>query len=130
MKKIILVLAAIGIIIISAVTFLTTRSYEPTQLMKLKEKYSHKDSSSVDHSQFAVLQKKFNSPQEVTQACISCHNGTDSQVMKSNHWNWESVEYVEGRGIVYLGKKNAINNFCIGVEGNEQSCAKCHIGYG
>ncbi|MGE5845783.1 MAG: tetrathionate reductase family octaheme c-type cytochrome, partial [Ignavibacteria bacterium] len=31
--------------------------------------------------------------------------------------------------IVYVGKKNAINNYCIGVEGNEQSCAKCHIGY-
>ena len=50
--------------------------------------------------------------------------------MKSNHWNWESAEYIKGRGVVYLGKKNAINNFCIGVEGNEKSCAKCHIGFG
>ena len=50
--------------------------------------------------------------------------------MKSNHWNWEREEYIEGKGIVSVGKKNAINNFCIGVEGNEQSCAKCHIGYG
>jgi octaheme c-type cytochrome (tetrathionate reductase family) len=31
---------------------------------------------------------------------------------------------------VYLGKKNAVNNYCIGVEGNEKSCAKCHIGLG
>jgi octaheme c-type cytochrome (tetrathionate reductase family) len=50
--------------------------------------------------------------------------------MHSNHWNWEREEYIEGRGIVYVGKKNAINNFCIGVQGNEESCAKCHIGFG
>ena len=50
--------------------------------------------------------------------------------MEGNHWNWEREEYVEGRGIVYLGKKNALNNFCIGTHGNELSCAKCHIGYG
>ncbi len=130
MKKIILVLAAIGIIIISAVTFLTTRSYEPTQLMKLNEEYPKKDSTSVNHRQFAILQKKFHSPQEVTEACISCHTKRDIEVMNSNHWNWERAEYIEGKGIVYIGKKNAINNFCIGVEGNEQSCAKCHIGYG
>lgn len=50
--------------------------------------------------------------------------------MKSSHWNWEREEYVEGRGVVSIGKKNAVNNYCIGVEGNEQSCAKCHIGFG
>jgi octaheme c-type cytochrome (tetrathionate reductase family) len=50
--------------------------------------------------------------------------------MKSNHWNWEREEYIQGRGIVYIGKKNAINNFCIGTKGNEESCAKCHIGFG
>ncbi len=48
----------------------------------------------------------------------------------SNHWNWEREEYIEGRGIVSIGKKNAMNNFCIGTQGNEKSCAKCHIGYG
>jgi len=130
MKKIVITLVMAGLVIISAVTILQDKNQEETGLTILKEKYSHKDSSSVDHTQFAELKKKFNSPQEVTEACISCHNGRDSEVMRSNHWNWESAEYVEGRGIVYLGKKNAINNFCIGVEGNEQSCAKCHIGYG
>ena len=50
--------------------------------------------------------------------------------MHSNHWNWEREEYVKGRGVIYLGKRNAINNFCIGTRGNEESCAKCHIGYG
>lgn len=98
--------------------------------MKLKEKYSKKYFPSVDHSKFTSLQQKFSSPQQVTAACISCHNKRHQEVMQSNHWNWEREEYIEGKGIVYLGKRNAINNFCIGTQGNEESCAKCHIGYG
>ena len=130
MKKIIITLALLGLVLVSTVTFLKTKSYEPTLESKLKEKYSEKTSPSVDHTKFAVLQKKFSTPQEVTAACISCHNGRAAEIMKSNHWNWERAEYIQGRGIVYLGKKNALNNFCIGVQSNEQSCAKCHIGYG
>jgi octaheme c-type cytochrome (tetrathionate reductase family) len=129
MRKIILVLSVIGLMVVIAFGTLTKRDYEPTNLMKLKEKYSKKYVPSVDHSKFAVLQKKFTSPQQVTETCISCHNERHTEVMQSNHWNWEREEYVKGRGIVYLGKRNAINNFCIGTQGNEESCAKCHIGY-
>jgi octaheme c-type cytochrome (tetrathionate reductase family) len=130
MKKIVLVLTLFGIIILAAVAFLKTGSYEPTQLMKLKEEYPKKYSPSVDHKKFAVLNEKFSSPQEVTETCISCHTERHLEVMQSNHWNWEREEYIEGRGIVSIGKKNVVNNFCIGIEGNEQSCAKCHIGFG
>ena len=130
MKKIFLILTIIGILIAAAVAFLTTENYEPTPLMSLKEKYPKKYSPSADHKKFVILQEKFSSPHEVTVACLSCHTETHKEVMQSNHWNWEREEYIEGRGIVYVGKKNAINNFCIGVEGNEQSCAKCHVGFG
>lgn len=130
MKKILLLLILIGLLIVSAVSMLSSNETDLTQLALLKAKLSKKSTPSVDHTKFAVLNKKFNSPQEVTEACISCHTERGKEVMQSNHWNWEREEYVEGRGIVYLGKKNAINNFCIGVEGNEQSCAKCHIGFG
>jgi octaheme c-type cytochrome (tetrathionate reductase family) len=109
---------------------LIQKDFEPTTLMRLRDIYSKKYPPSVDHTKFAVLQQNFNSPQDVTKICMSCHNLTAHQVMNSNHWNWEREEYVQGRGIVYLGKKNAINNFCIGTKGNEESCAKCHIGYG
>jgi octaheme c-type cytochrome (tetrathionate reductase family) len=107
-----------------------TNQQEPTNLMQLKEKFSRKHQPSVDHSQFAVLQKNFASPMQVTEACISCHNKRHTEIMQSNHWNWEREEYIEGRGVVYIGKKNILNNFCIGVRGNEESCAKCHIGFG
>jgi octaheme c-type cytochrome (tetrathionate reductase family) len=130
MRKILLTLSLLALVIISAVSILTTKSYEPTNQMKLIEKYSQKTAPSVDHKKFNQLQKDFSSPHEVTEACISCHNRRHIEVMNSNHWNWEREEYIEGRGVVYVGKKNAINNFCIGIEGSEQSCAKCHIGYG
>lgn len=130
MKKIVVILGFISLLIVIAVGTLSQKEFEPTTLMKLKNEYSKKLPPSVDHSRFASLQQKFTTPQEVTQACMSCHNLTAHQVMNSNHWNWEREEYVQGRGIVYLGKKNAINNFCIGTKGNEKSCAKCHIGYG
>ncbi len=130
MKKIVIPLMLIGLLVISAVSFLSSKGTQPTKLTLLKSRLSKKSPPSVDHTKFAILQKKFNSPQEVTEACLSCHTERGKEVMQSSHWNWEREEYVEGRGIVYLGKKNAINNFCIGVEGNEQSCAKCHIGFG
>lgn len=130
MKNIVLILAVIGLAIIIAVGTLSQKDIEPTKLMNIKEKYSKKHISSVDHSKFEILQQNFTSPQQVTATCITCHNKRHTEVMNSNHWNWEREEFVEGRGVVYLGKKNAINNFCIGTQGNEESCAKCHIGYG
>jgi octaheme c-type cytochrome (tetrathionate reductase family) len=113
-----------------AVGTLSQKDIDPTTLMKLRDKYSKIEKPSVDHSKFTLLKQKFTSPQELTKACMECHNMTAHQVMNSNHWNWEREEYIEGRGVVYLGKRNAINNFCIGTKGNEKSCAKCHIGYG
>ncbi len=130
MKKILLFLVILGILIASAVSILSSKVSEPVQLSILKTNLAKKSLQPADHTKFPVLQKKFNSPREVTGACLSCHTERGKEVMHSNHWNWEREEYVAGRGIVYLGKKNAINNFCIGVEGNEQSCAKCHIGFG
>ncbi len=110
MRKIVLILAFFGLLILIAVGFFSQKDYEPTTLMKLKEKYSQKVNSSVDHSKFTSLQQNFSSPQQVTATCINCHNKRHVEVMQSNHWNWEREEYVEGREIVYLGKKNAINN--------------------
>jgi octaheme c-type cytochrome (tetrathionate reductase family) len=130
MKKIVIILVVFFLAIVSAVLFLRTNETQQPLTVQLKEKYSKKHIPSVDHSKFTSLQKNFAHPQEVTEACITCHTERHKEVMKSNHWNWEREEYVKGRGIIHIGKKNAINNFCIGVEGNEQSCAKCHVGFG
>ena len=85
---------------------------------------------SVDHGSFPQLQQEFKSAHDVTAACISCHTGRADEIMKTNHWMWERIEKLDGRGEVALGKKNILNNFCIGVSGSENSCTRCHIGYG
>ena len=130
MKKLIVVLSTLALLVIIAVGSLLSQDVEETPLAKLKEQYPKKVIPSVDHSKFAILQQKFTSPQAVTKACLTCHNLRHKEVMASNHWNWESEEYIEGRGIVNIGKRNLLNNFCIGTHGNEKACAKCHIGYG
>ncbi len=130
MRKIILSLSLIGVILLSVVIFLQPTETSEARLTLLKEKYAKKHVPSVDHSKLPELQKNFATPQEVTATCISCHTERHTEIMKSSHWNWEREEYIEGRGIVRIGKGNAVNNFCIGTQGNEQSCAKCHIGFG
>ena len=70
--------------------------------------------------------------QEVTRACLECHPDASSQMMSTVHWTWESKPYdIPGRDEpVTIGKKNQINNFCIGIQGNWQKCVTCHAGYG
>lgn len=125
----ILLLVGSTVIMIVALT-LPAKSTEDPAYKRLAGTYAAKAQPSVDHSKFPQLNRKFKSPQEVTEACVSCHNKRHIEVMNSVHWNWSRKEYVKGRGIIALGKKNVLNNFCVGVSGNEQSCAKCHIGYG
>lgn len=83
-----------------------------------------------DHS--PVMNEKFGTPQDVTKACLSCHEDAASDFMKTAHWKWErSGVRLPGRdGEFSIGKKNLPNNFCLGVQGNEKSCNSCHAGYG
>lgn len=127
---------SLALIVIGTVVALTLIQilYTPPEpnlaLEQLRVDFSKIDTSGVDHSQFAVLQQKFNSAQEVTATCLTCHEGRHDEVVNSSHFNWDRISYVDGRGIKALGKKNALNNYCISVTGNEQACAKCHTGYG
>lgn len=85
----------------------------------------------VDHSEFEILQQEFTRPQDLTAACLSCHNKRDDELMASAHWKWErETTLPNGRGTVTIGKKNLINNFCMAAQGNNGSCMRCHIGYG
>lgn len=87
--------------------------------------------ASTDHKEFEILQQEFTSPQQVTEACISCHTGRAEEIMATSHWKWEREVEIPGReGTVSIGKKNLINNFCTGANGNNGSCMRCHIGLG
>jgi len=89
-----------------------------------------KRAAHVDHKD--LYKGEFTTGPEVTAACLECHEDAGDQVLHTAHWRWESkaVE-VEGReGLISTGKKNTINNFCIGIQGNWAKCTSCHAGYG
>ncbi len=130
MKKILLALIGLAVVASLVVTAVRRSDAGPKPIESLRQTYRDKAKPSVDHALFAQLKGPFAKPQLVTAACISCHNGRHIEVMASSHWNWERIEYVEGKGIRAIGKKNVLNNFCIGVAGSQQSCDKCHAGYG
>ncbi|MCF8295567.1 MAG: hypothetical protein K9I34_05830, partial [Bacteroidales bacterium] len=92
--------------------------------------YNCSKDKAADHSKFDILQQDFPSPEAVTEACLSCHNTTGQEVMQSSHWNWTRDYVTKSGDTIQLGKKNILNNFCIGIQSNEPRCTSCHIGYG
>lgn len=79
-----------------------------------------------------IIKGPFETPQDVTRACLECHPDAAEEVMHTSHWTWESQPFdVPWRDEpVTIGKINQINNFCISSNGNQSKCMSCHIGYG
>lgn len=84
--------------------------------------------TTADHSKFEALQKNFAKPEEVTAACLSCHQMAGDQIQHTIHWTWICPDCGDGKSMGKYGK--TINNFCIAVPSNEPRCTSCHIGYG
>ena len=87
----------------------------------------------ADHTKFPELQRYFEKPEDVTAACLKCHNTAGMQIMKTSHWLWSrKTDKLPGNvgKMMEVGKKNIINNFCVAVTSNEPRCTSCHIGYG
>jgi len=84
----------------------------------------------TDHSD--LIQGPFETGSQVTLECLRCHEEAAHDVMDTVHWTWESKPYeVEGRDEpVTVGKKNSLNNFCLGIQSNWAGCTSCHAGYG
>jgi hypothetical protein len=84
----------------------------------------------TDHSKLDG--RAFESGSDVTRACLECHDEAGQQMIHTVHWKWESEPVCwKGRDEpVTVGKKNQINNFCIGIQSNWPPCTACHAGYG
>lgn len=84
----------------------------------------------TDHTD--IIQGPFETGADVTRACLECHEDAGHEVIQTTHWTWESDPVLlPGRDEpVTIGKKNQINNFCIGVQSNWTGCTRCHTGYG
>jgi len=121
-----------GLLGIFAVTFVPVLYFLPRadKPSTNPEEYLPTQSVHVDHKD--IIQGDFATGQDVTRACIECHEEAATDFMKTTHWTWESESYdVPWReDDVTIGKINQINNFCIGTQGNENKCMSCHTGYG
>lgn len=91
------------------------------------EEAAERVGSTADHTQFEVLEGPFEDATEVTEACLSCHTEAAKQVQRSIHWTWRYEQPETGQA---LGKRNVVNNLCIGLAGNYPRCTSCHTGYG
>ncbi len=77
------------------------------------------------------IQGPFETPQDVTNTCLMCHENAAKEVMSTSHWTWLDEKFTnENNQTVQRGKINFINNFCIAVPSNNPRCTSCHTGYG
>ncbi|MBT8104854.1 MAG: tetrathionate reductase family octaheme c-type cytochrome [Woeseiaceae bacterium] len=68
---------------------------------------------------------------EGTGSCLSCHGKLADEFLTTAHWKWEGeAANIEGVAGQMHGKKDILNNFCIGIASNEGRCTQCHAGYG
>jgi octaheme c-type cytochrome (tetrathionate reductase family) len=119
-------LVTLGIIIVPIVS-VTVRQAQPSPD---PWDYVVENPPATDHS--TLLTGPFETGSDVTRACLECHEDAATEVMASPHFTWlsEPVTLENREEPVRIGKANTINNFCIGIQGNEQGCTRCHAGYG
>jgi len=85
---------------------------------------------SEDHANY--IAGPFEHPSEVTENCLMCHQDQAESFMHTVHWTWSSepMDVPDHPEKVKLGKRNVLNNFCIGLRTNFPRCTSCHAGYG
>ncbi|MCB9452614.1 MAG: tetrathionate reductase family octaheme c-type cytochrome [Anaerolineaceae bacterium] len=84
----------------------------------------------TDHTN--LMTGPYETGQEVTAACLECHETAAHEVAQTAHYTWLSdpVTVAGQDEPIRTGKANLINNFCIGVQSNWPGCTRCHAGYG
>ncbi len=123
------VLGAVGILLVIIVPIVY---FWPRPAEKPDDPWAYVPEHTVHTSHADIVQGPFETPQDVTRACLECHAEAADQVMHTTHWTWESEPFdVPWRDEpVTIGKANQINNFCISSQGNQKQCMSCHAGYG
>jgi octaheme c-type cytochrome (tetrathionate reductase family) len=83
--------------------------------------------STANHSKFPILNQTFESGEQVTQACVTCHVEAEEQLKKTIHWTWLSPYDDTGE----TGKAGySVNNFCVSANKMQDvECSNCHIGW-
>lgn len=120
-----LCLGCYGVSFANQLTMTPAKNYGAEQARKVSA--PAKRWVTTDHSRHEVLQQEFTSPEDVTKACLTCHNEAARQIHKTIHWSW--IDPADSEKL--MGKKGlTLNNFCISIHSNEPRCTSCHAGYG
>lgn len=123
------IIGAIGILLVILVPVLY---FWPRTTELVDDPAANLPEHPVHTSHADIIQGPFETPQDVTRNCLSCHPDAASEVMLTSHWTWESQPFdVPWRDEpITIGKANQLNNFCISAQGNQKRCTSCHAGYG
>ena len=64
--------------------------------------------------------------------CLECHTDQANEVHASTHYKWlgEVPDMVNDQGTPQGKLTNAVNSYCINIEGNWPVCGSCHAGRG
>jgi octaheme c-type cytochrome (tetrathionate reductase family) len=81
--------------------------------------------STADHRKFDELKGPF-TLNEISSACLECHNEAAVQLHATTHWTWDVKNGSPDRSV---GKKNVVNNFLISLKSNYEGCTSCHISF-
>ncbi|RMH00043.1 MAG: tetrathionate reductase family octaheme c-type cytochrome [Chloroflexi bacterium] len=122
----------LGLVVTLAIIITPIILFVPDKAPKRDDPWAHVPPAKVHTDHTPLMQGPYETGSDVTKACLDCHPTAVQEVMQTTHWTWESEPvYDPDHGkYVTLGKKNAINNFCISIESNWPACTACHTGYG
>jgi len=123
---------SLGLVGLSLVIIVPLDIFWPRANNPAGDPWAHVPTATVHVDHTNIIQGPFETGQEVTRACLECHENAGQEMLNTSHFTWESQPFnVPWRDEpVTIGKKNQINNFCIGTQGNQKKCTTCHTGYG
>lgn len=121
-----------GILVTAVIIILPLIIFLPKSASAIDDPWANVPVKAIHTDHSNIVQGPFESGSDVTRACLECHTEQATEVMATSHWTWESepVKVPWREAEVTIGKRNQINNFCIGTQGNQKKCMICHIGYG
>jgi octaheme c-type cytochrome (tetrathionate reductase family) len=119
-------IGTLGLMIVPIVLFLpkeTPAADTPDEFLQVRKPHTNHTS---------LMTGPYETGFQVTERCLECHKEAAGQVMGTVHWTWQGEpSLLPGREEpVAVGKKNLLNNFCIGIQSNWEGCTSCHAGYG
>lgn len=64
--------------------------------------------------------------------CLSCHVEKAVEMLQTTHYQWlgDAPDMVNGFGVRQGKLTNAVNSYCINIQGNWPVCGSCHVGRG